>query len=150
LANGSDPSRQCFGCGADNTRGLGLRFELVEGRALARYSPEPFVQGYPGLMHGGAVATLLDEAMGWAAYWQGLWSVTAKLNMRFRRGVPLGQSLSISGWVTRDRGRFIELRAELRNEAGELLAEADGVFARMRGPQAEEVRRLYEAGRSAG
>ena len=83
--------------------------------------------------------------MGWAVYGRGNWALTAKLSMRFRAKVPLGEPLTVSGWVTRDRGRFLELRAEVRSQGGILLAEADGLFARVQGEQAEEMREIYEA-----
>lgn len=141
----ASPARLCFGCGSENPRGLGMRFRLEDGRAIAGFTPDDYLQGYPGRVHGGGVATMLDEAMGWAAYAAGVWATTAKLTMRFRQPVPLGQPVTVIGWVARDRGRFLELRSELRSGNGRLLAEAEGVFVRVSGQQAEELRRQYEA-----
>jgi acyl-coenzyme A thioesterase PaaI-like protein len=138
-------ARNCYGCGTENHRGLGMHFELQDGRAVAEFTAASYLQGYPGRVHGGGVATMLDEAMGWAAYAQGAWAVTAKMTLRFRAAVPLEEPLTVSGWATRDRGRTIELRAELRDRKGTLLAEADGVFVRVAGKLAEELRRQYEA-----
>ena len=138
-------ARLCFACGDDNPRGLGMRFEMRGDRAVAQFTVPDYLQGFPGQAHGGAVATMLDEAMGWAVYGRGSWALTAKLSMRFRAKVPLGEPLTVSGWVTRDRGRFLELRAEVRSQGGILLAEADGLFARVQGEQAEEMREIYEA-----
>ena len=145
MSSASDLARLCYGCGRDNDHGLGLRFRVEDGRAVAEFTPEQFLQGFPGYMHGGGIATVLDEAMGWAAYAAGVWAMTAKFTMRFRRPVPLQQQVRVSGWLTRDRGRFLELRAEMRSRHGHLLAEADGVFVRLDGERAEEVRRQYEA-----
>jgi len=147
MAERPDPARLCFGCGSENPRGLGLEFRLETGRAVAEFTPPEFLQGYPGFVHGGGVATILDEAMGWAVYGQGIWAMTARLTMRFRRSVPLGQPIKVSGWVTRDRGRFLEVRGELRSRHGHLQAEADGLFVRVDGEKAEELRRQYEAAR---
>ena len=138
-------ARLCFACGEDNPRGLGMRFEMQGDRAVAQFAVPDYLQGFPGQAHGGGVATMLDEAMGWAVYGRGSWAMTAKFSMRFRAKVPLGEPLTVSGWVTRDRGRFLELRAEVRSQEGILLAEADGLFARVRGEQAEELREIYEA-----
>ncbi len=139
------PSRLCYGCGSENPQGLKMRFRLEEGRAVAEFTPPDYLQGYPGHLHGGSVATMLDEAMGWAVYQQGVWAMTARFGMRFRAPVPLGEQLTVSGWVARDRGRCLEMRAELRSLEGALLAEADGIFARVTGERAEEMRRIYEA-----
>jgi acyl-coenzyme A thioesterase PaaI-like protein len=148
VAERASPARLCFGCGEANPRGLGMRFDIEDGRAVAEFTPPEYLQGYPGRMHGGGVATMLDEAMGWAAYAQGAWAMTARFTMRFHRGIPVGQALVVSGWVTRDRGRFLEVQAEARTKDGALLAQADGLFARVTGEQAGELRLLYEgAGR---
>ncbi len=147
MADRASPAHLCFGCGDENPHGLALRFRLEDGRAVAEFAPPAHLQGYPGYVHGGGVATMLDEAMGWAVYGRGVWAMTARLAMRFRRSVPVERPLTVSGWVTRDRGRFLEVRSELRSQSGALLAEAEGLFVRVRGRQAEELRRLYEAGR---
>ena len=138
-------SRFCFGCGDENPHGLRMSFRLEDGRAIAEFTATEHLQGFPGRAHGGGVATMLDEAMGWAAYGLGALAATARLTMRYRKPVPLGEPLAVSGWVTRDRGRAIELKADLRSEGGTLLAEAEGLFVRVTGEQAEEMRRVYEA-----
>ena len=138
-------ARFCFGCGEENQQGLHMSFRLEDGRAIAEFTATEHLQGFPGRVHGGGVATILDEAMGWAAYGLGALAATARLTMRYRKPVPLGEPLAVSGWVTRDRGRAIELKADLRGEGGTLLAEAEGLFVRVTGEQAEEMRRVYEA-----
>jgi acyl-coenzyme A thioesterase PaaI-like protein len=148
MAERPSPARFCFGCGDENSRGLRMRFQLEEGRAVARFTPPAELQGFPGRMHGGGVVTMLDEAMGWAAYGSGVWATTARLTARFRRPVPLDRELTVTGWVARDRGRFLELRAELRSPEGALLAAAEGLFARVTGRQADELRRQYESARA--
>ncbi len=145
MASRPNPARMCFGCGSENRRGMRMRFRLEDGRAVADFSPPEHFQGYPGHVHGGVVATMLDEAMGWAVYAQGIWAMTARFTTRLRRRVPPDETLKVVGWVTRDRGRFLELCAELRSQDGSLLAQANGLFARVAGKKAEELRRLYEA-----
>ena len=145
MAEAVNPARYCYACGPENPRGLHMHFRIEDGRAVADFTPTEDLQGFPGLLHGGAIGTMLDEAMGWAAYGQGIWAMTARFSMRFRRPVRLGGVLRVDGWVVRDRGRFLEMRAELRSTEGNMLAEAEGVFTRMVGEQAEEVRRSYEA-----
>lgn len=138
-------ARWCFGCGSLNPMGLGMRFRLENGRAVAEFRPSPHHQGFPGHMHGGLVATMLDEAMGWAVYGQGVWAVTAKMSTRFREPVPLSEPLVVSGWVTRTRGPLLDARAEIRTREGALLAQAEGVFMRVRGRRAEQLAQAYRA-----
>ncbi len=122
-----------------------MHFSVEGDRATAEFTIPDYLQGFPGQAHGGAVATLLDEAMGWACYGQGILAMTAKFMMRFRDSVPLGEPLTVSGWVTRDRGRFIELEADVRTADGVVLTKAEGLFARVQGKQEETLRRNYEA-----
>ena len=84
-------------------------------------------QGGPGLVHGGIVGAALDEACGLLATWHRFPAVTARITIRYRRPVPIRRTLRISARVTADRGRRIEVAAELR-DGDELLAEAEGAF----------------------
>lgn len=145
MAERPDPARLCFACGSDNPHGLKMSFRMENGRAVADFTPPEQLQGYPGHVHGGGVATMLDEAMGWAVYGQGIWAMTARFSVRFREPVLVGEPLAVAGWVERDRGRFLEMRSELRAASGALLAEATGIFVRVSGERAEEMRRIYEA-----
>ena len=122
-----------------------MRFRVEDRRAVAEFTPPEQLQGYPGHVHGGGVATMLDEAMGWAVYGQGIWAMTARFSLRFRDPVLVGEPLVVAGWVVRDRGRFLEMRSELRSASGTVLAEATGIFVRVSGERAEEMRRIYEA-----
>lgn len=142
-----EPSKYCYGCGQQNPRGLALRFELRDGVASATFVGHPDHQGYPGHLHGGVVAAVLDEAMGWAAYARGTFAMTARMSVRFRRPVPLGQPLTVTAQALRERGRAIEMRATLRDAAGDVLAEADGLFMRVTGEVAEYLRHEYEQAR---
>jgi len=151
MAEPASPARFCFGCGPENPRGLGLEFRIEDGRAVAEFVTPDYLQGFPGYVHGGGVATMLDEAMGWAAYGQGIWAMTARFSMRMRDSVPLGGRVTVSGSVVRDRGQFLQMRAELRSAEGKVFAEAEGTFVRLRGKQAEEIKRRYDGmGRPAG
>lgn len=139
----------CFGCGDLNPRGLKLAFRLEDGAAVAEFDPDPHHRGYPGLMHGGLVATLLDEAMGWAAYGQGGWTMTARMQVRFRRPVPLTGRLRVAARVTKQRHRLVEARAELRDDAGTLLAEGEGALLRVTPEQGREMEEAYRAAAEA-
>jgi len=84
-------------------------------------------QGGPGIAHGGIVGAALDEACGLLATWHRFPTVTARIAIRFRRPAPINRPLLVSAKVAAERGRRIEISAELR-DGGELLAEADGAF----------------------
>ena len=84
-------------------------------------------QGGPGIAHGGIVGAALDEACGLLATWHRFPAVTARIAIRFRRPAPINRTLRVTARVAADRGRRIEISAELR-DGEELLAQADGAF----------------------
>jgi acyl-coenzyme A thioesterase PaaI-like protein len=136
----ADLARHCYACGDLNPIGLHLRFEVQDdGWAVAPFEALADHQGYPGYVHGGVVSALLDEAMGWATYGVGIWALTGKIELRFRDIVPTGKPLVVRGRITRDRGRTLDVVAELRDAAGKLLAEANGLLFRATGDQAKAI-----------
>ncbi len=139
-----DLARWCYACGELNPIGLHLHFQMdAEKWAEAEFIAQKEHQGYPGFVHGGLVTTLLDEAMGWATCWAtygvGIWALTGKMETRFREPVPIGQPLFVRGHIERDRGRTLDVFAELRAGPGKILAEATAVLFRATGDQAELI-----------
>ena len=127
----SEPEAQprlCFACGTENNNGLHMVFRREGERTICDYTPCEYQQGYPGRMHGGIVATLIDESLAWAAYHSAKWVATARLNVRYRKPIFLEQPLRIEAWVVRSRPRLIEAKAEVRDADGELLAEGEGTL----------------------
>jgi acyl-coenzyme A thioesterase PaaI-like protein len=144
MTDPADLARWCYACGDLNPIGLHMHFAIKGEWAVAPFVAQREHQGYPGFVHGGVVSALLDEAMGWATYGRGVWAVTGRMEMRFRGVVPIGEELEVRGRITRDRGRTLEVIAELRDSAGALLAGAEGLFFRVQG---EQARRIEEATR---
>jgi acyl-coenzyme A thioesterase PaaI-like protein len=116
-----------------------MEFRYEGDRTICDYTPSSFQQGYPGRMHGGIVSTLIDEAMGWAVYHAREWGATARLNVRYRQPVSLAQKLRIEAWIVRNRGRLMELKAEVKGEDGTVLAEGDGTFMKLDARMAAEM-----------
>ena len=126
----------CFGCGRHNPFGMHLEFERAGDGVVASYTTRREDQGFPGMLHGGLLALLLDEAMGWALYADRIFAVTARMETRFRRPATLDEALTVRGRITRNRGRRIEVAGEVIDAGGACLVEASGLFLRMR-PDAE-------------
>lgn len=136
----------CFGCGSLNTIGLHLEFyRMDDGDSVwTEWVPTTDYEGYGGMIHGGIVCTLLDEVTAWSLYARNTWAVTAKMNTNFRKPVRVGAMVRLVGRVTRDRGRILEIRGEVRLAADDsLLAEADAVFVRVPESQAQEWNERY-------
>jgi uncharacterized protein (TIGR00369 family) len=133
----------CFACGRHNAFGLQLRFTRAEdGSVVAAYEPRPQDAGFPGVMHGGILMTLLDEAMAWALWSEaGALGVTAKMETRYRRTVTLDGPLTLRGRVARARGRRFEVEATLDDASGARLADASALFLRLPPAREREVMR---------
>jgi len=121
--------RRCFACGPYNPEGLHLVFEPDgDDGACSTVVLPPRMQGWRGVAHGGIVMMLLDEAMAHACRFIGQKAVTASSNVRFRKPVPLGQTLVMRGRVKERRRNVIYLEATLALEDGTLLATGEGTF----------------------
>ena len=105
--------------------GLHLRFYREGEDVRADFTPQPQHAGFRGLVHGGILATVLDEAMFWAAAsTMKRFCLAAELNVRFVNKVMVGQKLTIVARLNHDRKRVWESSAELRDEAGTVYARA--------------------------
>ena len=142
------PRRWCFGCGEANPEGLGIQFRMEGGRVTGEFETRQAHQGFPGVAHGGIAAAAIDESMGWAMYAAGAWAMTARLQVRYRRPIPLGERLEVSAEVVRDRGRWLEAEGRLRIVGGPLVAEAKGVFIRLPAEKARQLEEFYLADRA--
>ncbi len=122
-------SRMCFICGLENPVGLHLHiYETEPGVVETTYiAPEHF-QGYPGVLHGGIVGAIIDEVSGRALMGSDpmnpRFMFTAKLEVKYRKNVPVGRKLKIIGKAVRSKARSAEAWAGIYDaETEELLAE---------------------------
>ena len=113
----------CFGCGQSNPIGLKLSFQWDGKTARVEFTPTEFYQGWSGLVHGGIIICLLDEAMGWAALFEGLHGVTAEMQVRLRRPVSIGETLIITGSLTRRNRKLVKTKATISLKDGTPIAE---------------------------
>lgn len=125
-------SKMCFVCGEKNDFGLHASFyETDTNELVALIRPSDQHQGYPGRMHGGIAATILDETIGRSicnGKDEQIWGVTLELKTRFRKPIPLGQELKIVGRVTSEGNRFFEGTGEIVLPNGEIAVSAEGKY----------------------
>ena len=117
----------CFGCGKDNPMGLPLHFRTDENGCYTSFVPQPVHQSYDGRMHGGLITTLLDETMGNYPYmYEHKVAYTARLEVRFRQPVRIGERIDVITKVKRRKGMLLEMTGQVIREDGTVAAEADG------------------------
>jgi len=133
----------CFACGATNPIGMQLKIELAPGRASTTWRPSADFVGWSDRVHGGLLATMLDEVMAWAPTADDAWAVTSELTVRFRSTAAPGEPLTATGWVAARRRRIYDLRGEVRGADGRLVAEASGTFLGASPSQKAELKARY-------
>jgi uncharacterized protein (TIGR00369 family) len=124
---------RCFGCGEANPSGLHLEFFLADDHSVVSLPaiPDTF-EGPTGYLHGGIIATLLDEAMHKAVRARGLTSMTGRMEIDYLRPAPSGAPLRLEGRIVSSEGRKHWTEARLLNSKGIVLAESKGLFIAMR------------------
>ena len=124
---------RCFGCGPANATGLHLEFFIAEDGSVVCLPSVPDVfEGPPGYVHGGIIATLLDEAMSKAVRVHGHTAMTRRLEVDYLRPVPSGAPIRIEARLVRDEGRKHWTDAEIKNAHRVTLARAKGLFVEVR------------------
>jgi uncharacterized protein (TIGR00369 family) len=127
-------SRMCFVCGLQNPIGLRLAFyEDAEARQVqAEFTVPEIYQGYPGVVHGGIVAAILDEISGRAVMLDRSdedLMATLRLTVRYRRPTPTETRLTAIGWVERMGGTGARVAGEIRLPDGSVTADCEVLLA---------------------
>ncbi len=126
-------SSGCFCCGDENACGAQARFFVEDGAVNAELALPRHMNGYKNVAHGGVLAALLDESMGWAATVFGRehpMYVTAELTVKYLRPVPVGERLRIVSRLLEDAGRIAYSAGEIRC-GGKVVVKASGKFIPM-------------------
>jgi acyl-coenzyme A thioesterase PaaI-like protein len=117
----------CFVCGLENKDGLQLRIERdgekgvkTEFLAAHRY------RGWANYLHGGVIGLIFDELLGWSARYLGYDAMTARIEVRYRRPIPLGSRVMFQGAVENETNKILEIRTHAYLEDGSLAAEGRG------------------------
>jgi len=127
-------SRKCIVCGLKNDLGLKAAFyELENGELVAIFKPLEEHQSYPGRLHGGLAAAILDETIGRAIMItnNNIWGVTVELNLKLRKPIPLNEELRVVGRITKDTSRIFEGTGEILLSNGDIAATAFGKYVKM-------------------
>jgi uncharacterized protein (TIGR00369 family) len=125
-------NERCYVCGKNNPAGLAVHFEIDrETRSIhARFTPSDLHQGFEGIVHGGILSALLDEAMAKLACSLGIPVMTAEITAKFKAPAAPGEELSVSGRLTQETKRLIQAEAKIVR-GPVVIAEATGKLLRI-------------------
>ena len=128
-------SKMCFVCGINNAFGLKSNFyELEDGQFMSVFKPEEEHQGYPGRLHGGVAATILDETIGRAIMVAGadnIWGVTIDLSLKYRKPVPLDEEVRVLATVVSDKKRYFLAEGKIILSDGSIAVTGQGKYLKM-------------------
>jgi uncharacterized protein (TIGR00369 family) len=124
----------CFVCGENNPNGLRLIFEIDKEKQTLQttFVASPTFQGWDGIVHGGIICTLLDEAMAKLIYEVGYQAVTASLEVKFKKPAPILKPLNVYGEITEVSKRLIRAKAYVAGEDGTILATGTSTFLKQK------------------
>ncbi|KPJ58612.1 MAG: hypothetical protein AMJ42_02945 [Deltaproteobacteria bacterium DG_8] len=116
----------CYACGEKNEKGLHLEFTFFEQakKIETTFLPSAFHQGWKGIVHGGIIITIMDEAMAKLVHLLGYHALTASLDVRFKDTAKTFESLKVSAEVTKFTKRLIFTKAVANRGDGKVIAEA--------------------------
>lgn len=128
-------SKMCFVCGIENAFGLKSNFyELEDQQFMAVFKPAEEHQGYPGRLHGGIAATILDETIGRSIMVAGsddVWGVTIDFSLKYRKPVPLDEELRVLARVTSEKKRFFLAEGEIILADGSIAVTGQGKYLKL-------------------
>lgn len=133
----------CFACGGTNPIGMGLHIELGDATASTTWTAGDDYVGWSDKLHGGIVATLLDEVMAWACSSYDAWAVTAEMTVRYRSPASPGERLSAVGRVVSRRRRIYEVTGEVTGGDGRVVAEGSGRYLGAAPTQKADLKARY-------
>jgi acyl-coenzyme A thioesterase PaaI-like protein len=135
MANEFRDDRACFVCGEKNPIGLKLRLrtDAERGESSAEVTFRDDFQGWAKVVHGGLLATVLDEAMIYAAGAKGLLCVTGEITVRFVQPASTGVPYALKGRFLEDKGRVVLAESELLDANGGQVARASGKLFKIPG-----------------
>ncbi len=120
----------CIVCGRDNPHGLRLTsyVNVDDDTVQTQFTPMKSHIGFQGIIHGGVLATVLDEIMVWAATWRGKrFCLAGEMTTRFRRPVGVGDETIAIARIVSMRGRLVTAESEIRR-GDQIVVEATGKY----------------------
>ena len=122
-----DVDDMCFACGKGNPIGLKLDFRFDGEEYVTEFEVRPEYQGWAGIVHGGLLATVLDETMARLLWEKDLNAITGRLNVRYHDRLAVGESVTVRARITKQRSPLVETSAKAAKADGTVVAEATAV-----------------------
>jgi acyl-coenzyme A thioesterase PaaI-like protein len=123
-------TERCFACGKQNPIGLKIHFLPMPNGVQAQFTPTKEYEGFQDIIHGGIVATILDEAIAWACRTCGVDAVTGELTVRYKKPLITNKPVTISGIIEKNKGKLLLGSAYIKDKDGTVIATATAKMVR--------------------
>lgn len=120
--------QQNFVHGLRNPIGLHIQYQLDGGIVRAEWTADDRHVGFPGFVHGGLIAAILDDAMGRSTALLRRWMVTGRHTTRYRGPAPVGAPLRIEAEMTRVQRRLVTARSSMALTDDTPIADAEATY----------------------
>lgn len=118
---------RCFVCGSQNAHGLNLKVERDGEKGVkAEFIADERYRGWSDYLHGGIISLIFDELLGWLSFYMGYDAMTARVEMRYRKPVPLGSKVIFTGSLETEYKNLLDINTLARMEDGAIAAEGKG------------------------
>ncbi len=138
----------CFVCGNNNESGLNMKWMKTDDGVQGTYTAREKHCGYAGILHGGIIASLLDECIGWAvSQKEGKMHVTGELTISYKTSVPIGSKVKIVGFCSEEQAEDKKYRnghGYISDDEGTIYARAKGVFFPIPDAHEESIMNMLE------
>ena len=130
-----ESSKMCFICGKKNDFGLKASFyETDKDNLIAIFKPKQEHQGYPGRLHGGIAAAILDETIGRninMGRGEDVWGVTLEFSIKYKKPIPLEEDIRVVTRLTEENKRIFKGEGEIVLADGTAAAEGKGKYLKL-------------------
>lgn len=134
VSNNMEAATMCFACGKDNPIGLRIEFHYDGDVCRAEFTPNENHVGWEDTVHGGIIYSALDDVTANVLYRQGRKAHTARCEVRYREPLRVGETISLKGWIEKERGRLVVLRGSaVRIADSAVVADCEASFMLERG-----------------
>ena len=133
----------CFVCGKKNPRGLKLALFLEESHVRSDFMPEPELCGFSGVLHGGILSCLIDEALWWSSFVaSGRFVVTKDLRVNYVKPVTIRKSYRVEADPASPEGDHFVCKGRITDQVGNLYVEGEGTYCVLRSGKKRNPREL--------
>ena len=118
----------CFVCSKTNPKGLHITFERIENMTFAKFVLEKEYEGYPGIVHGGILAAILDDAMGNIKYLEEYIAYTVEMSTRYINPSFTGEELQVRAWLESAQHKIVKAIEDIRDKKGVIKVRAKAKY----------------------